>query len=136
VAAEYALIGDTLLIWTVADTVVQFTRATVDRAQLVRTIERTRATLELRSDVSGLGQDLAALYDWLLRPIEGSLGTPGTPVVLITDGEIAGVPFAALRDTAQRRYLIEQHPLRFASSLRDAVRRATRRREAAGIAGR
>jgi len=126
VAAEYALIGDTLLIWTVVDTVVQFTRATVDRAQLVRTIERTRAALELRSDVSGLGQDLTALYDWLLRPIEGSLGTPGTPVVLITDGEIAGVPFAALRDTAQRRYLIEQHPLRFASSLRDAVRPPSR----------
>jgi CHAT domain-containing protein len=122
VAAEYALIADTLLIWTVADTAVRLTRTTLDRGRLVQTIERTRAALELRADVTGLEQDLAALYDWLLRPVEGALGTDGTPVVLIADGEIAAVPFAALRDTAQRRYLIEEHPLRFVSSVRDAVR--------------
>jgi CHAT domain-containing protein len=126
VAVEYALIGDTLLIWTVADRAVQLTRTTVHRGQLVQTIERTRAALELRADVSGLEPDLAALYDWLLRPVEGSLGAPGTTVVLIADGEIAGVPFAAMRDTAERRYLIEQHPLRFVSSLRDAARQPSR----------
>src|SRR5262249_33053659 len=96
--------------------------STVDRARLVQTIERTRAALELRTDESGLQRDLAALYDWLLRPVEGRLGASGKPLVLIADGEIAGVPFAALRDTAQRRYLIEQHPLRFVGSLRDAAR--------------
>ncbi|HEY8106717.1 MAG TPA: CHAT domain-containing protein, partial [Gemmatimonadales bacterium] len=97
-------------------------RSTVDRALLVRAIERVRAALELRADEAALLPDLAALYDWLLRPIEPRLGRRRTPLVLITDGKIAAVPFAALRDTVQGRYLIEDHPLRFASSIRDAVR--------------
>jgi len=123
VAVEFALIGDTLLTWTIADTTVQLNHATVDRKRFVQTIERARASLELRADALGLEQDLASLYDWLLRPVERSLGPPrGMPLVVIADGEIAGVPFAALRDTAQQRYLIEDHPLRFVSSLRDAAR--------------
>jgi CHAT domain-containing protein len=120
IAAEYALIGDTLLVWTMAGRTVQLTRTSVDHGRLVRTIEQVRALLELRADEPALLPGLAALYDWLVRPIQGHLGAPGVPVVLMTDGEIAGAPFAALRDTAQGRYLIEQHPLRFASSLRDA----------------
>jgi CHAT domain-containing protein len=124
IAAEYVLIGDTLLVWTLVGDAVQLTRGKVDHARLVQTIERARASLELRAGESALIPDLAALYDWLVRPIEPHLGAPGTPLLLITDGEIAGVPFAALRDTTQGRYVIEQHPLRFRSSLRDAGRAA------------
>ncbi|HEY8104480.1 MAG TPA: hypothetical protein VIE46_00160, partial [Gemmatimonadales bacterium] len=70
VTAEYALVGDTLLIWTIVGGTVQLARSTVDRALLVRAIERVRAALELRADEAALLPDLAALYDWLLRPIE------------------------------------------------------------------
>ncbi len=124
IAAEYALIGDTLLVWTMAGANVQLERRTVDRVQLARTIERVRASLELRADEPALPEDLRALYDWLVRPIQRQLAAPGAPLLLIADREIAGVPFAALRDTAEGRYLIEQHPLRFASSLRDVSRPA------------
>jgi CHAT domain-containing protein len=65
---------------------------------------------------------LAGLYDRLVRPVEGRLGPPGTPLVVVADGEVAGVPFAALRDARRGRYLVEDHPLRFAGSLRDAAR--------------
>src|SRR4029453_5517263 len=104
------------------DTTVQLATTTIDRNRLVHAIDRVRASLELRADVANLEQDLAALYDWLFRPIEKNLRVRGTQVVLIADGEIAGVPFAALRDSVQQRYLIEDHPLRFVSSLRDAAR--------------
>ncbi|MGH7517284.1 MAG: CHAT domain-containing protein [Gemmatimonadales bacterium] len=119
-AAEYALIGDTLLVWTMTGTSVHLERTTVDRARLARTIERVRAALELRTAEPALEQDLAALYDWLVRPIQRQLAGSGASLLLVTDREIGGVPFAALRDTAHNRYLIEDHPLRFASSLRDA----------------
>jgi CHAT domain-containing protein/tetratricopeptide (TPR) repeat protein len=132
VVAEYALVGDTLLIWTIAETRVQLARATVDRVRLVRTIERARAALELRADEPGTLRDLAALYDWLIRPVEPRLGATGAPLVLIADGEIASIPFAALRDTARRQYLVEVHPLRVASSLRDAGQKA-QRSKAAGM---
>lgn len=122
VALEYALIADTLLIWTVADTTVRLTRATVDRRELVRTIEHVRSLLERRSSAPSVLPDLARLYDQLVRPVRGQLGKHGAELVLIADGEIAGLPFAALYDSARQRYLTQDHPLRLTSSLSDASR--------------
>lgn len=119
VAVEYALIGDTLLIWTVADTTIRLTRSTIDRAGLTRTIDRVRAALELRASDSAVRPDLAVLYDQLVRPIESRLGPNGTPIIVVADGEIAAIPLAALYDRGRRQYLLESHSLRFASSLRE-----------------
>ncbi len=127
VAAEYALVGDTLLIWTIVDAAVELSRTTVDRAQLLHTIEQTRTSLELRSEERSTTGQLTSLYDWLVRPIEPRLGQSGATLVLVAAGDLAGVPFAALRDSARGRYLIEDHPLRFVPSLRDAGRAAAKR---------
>ncbi len=124
VAVDYALIGDTLLIWTIAGTTVRLTRTTLDRDSLMRAIRRVRSSLELRVDDPATLSDLAALYEWLVRPIEHRLGGEGVPLVLIADGDVAGVPFPALRDNVRGRYLIESHPLRSGVSLRDADRPA------------
>jgi CHAT domain-containing protein len=122
VIVEYALIGDTLLAWTLSDTAVHLTRTTLDRGALVAAVERTRASLELRAGERAVRADLVALYDWLVRPLEARLGPAGTPLVLIGDGEIAGVPFAALLDARRGRFLIESHSIRFVPSLTDAAR--------------
>ena len=115
---EYALVGDTLLAWTVADTAVRLTRTRVDRDRLLQTVERARTLLEVRAGDGAVGPDLATLYDWLVRPIAPQLRAADMPLLLVADGELAGVPFAALLDTASRHYLVETHTLRFASSLR------------------
>lgn len=122
VAVAYALVGDTLLAWTVSGARVELARSTVPRAALAREIERARSALELRAGDPAARAALAALHGWLVRPVERRLGPPGTPLVVVADGEIAGVPFAALLD-ARGRYLVEDHPLRFAATLRDAGRR-------------
>jgi CHAT domain-containing protein len=62
------------------------------------------------------------LYEWLVRPVERSLGPVETPIVLVVDGSLAAVPFAALHDSRRGRYLIEDHPVRFAVSLTEAAR--------------
>lgn len=121
VAVEYAVIGDTLLIWTITDTAVALTRRTVRHAALTASVERARGALELGQDRNALPA-LAELYDLLIRPVRGRLGSGDTPLVLLADGEVAGVPFAALYDRARRRYLVQDHPLRFAGSLSDAAR--------------
>jgi CHAT domain-containing protein/tetratricopeptide (TPR) repeat protein len=133
VAVDYALIGDTLLAWTLVDSTVHLTRSTLDRAALVRTIERVRSSLELQASEPATRPDLEALYDWLISPVEPALGGPGTRLVLVTDGELAGLPFAALRDTRRKRYLVEDHPLRFTSSLHEATQ-PQRSHGAAGLA--
>ncbi|HYR11836.1 MAG TPA: CHAT domain-containing protein [Longimicrobium sp.] len=119
VAVEYALIGDTLLTWTVSARGVRMARAVVGRDALRRMVERARSALEA-GNADAAGGALAALYDRLVRPVEVQLGADGSTVVVVADGEVAGAPFAALRDTARGRWLVEAHALRFAPSLRDA----------------
>lgn len=126
VALEYALVGDTLLAWTVAGPRVEVFRSVVDTARLVRAVGELRQRLEDAEDEAGLRPGLAGLYEMLVRPLEGRLGAAGTPLVVVADGALASVPFAALLDARRGRYLVEDHPLRFAVSLREAWRPASR----------
>jgi CHAT domain-containing protein len=59
--------------------------------------------------------------------VEKRLGPPGTPLVIVVDGEIAGVPFGALLDAGRASYLVQDHPLRFAATLAEAARPAPAR---------
>lgn len=126
VAVEYALIGDTLLAWTVRGERVEVTRRRVDRAALLRTIERVGAALEAPGRAAAAEPELARLHDLLVRPVRGRLGPAGTPLVILADGEVAAVPFAALTDRETGRRLLEDHPLRFAPTLADAAREVPR----------
>jgi CHAT domain-containing protein len=54
-------------------------------------------------------------------------------LVIIAEGKIATVPFAALRNRRRGRYLVEDHVLRFATSLADAVRPARRARNSESV---
>jgi CHAT domain-containing protein/tetratricopeptide (TPR) repeat protein len=118
VAVEYALIGDTLLTWTIG-TSIHFQRQTVDRDTFLLAVEQANAALE-SADAPLPRAALRRLYTWLIRPVRNHLGRPGTPLVILADGEVAGVPFAALMDGDL--YLVEDQPLRFASTLEDAAR--------------
>lgn len=128
IALSYALIGDTLLAWTVAGADARLTRTVVRGDTLVRRIERVHSALEVRAREEAIRPELEALYDELVRPVTPRLGKPGTEVVIVADGELAGIPFAALRDSARKRYLVEDHPTRFAATLRDASRTSSGRR--------
>lgn len=121
VAVEYALIGDTLLTWTVVGNDVRLHRQTLDRGGFLRTIDRVDVALASPKRAASAGADLQRLYDLLVRPVENRLGVSGTPLVIVADGEVAGVPFATLRDAARHRYLVEDHASRLVASLADAA---------------
>lgn len=125
VAVEYALIGDTLLAWTLRGSQVALYRTVVDTIRLVRAIEELEAQLQQQATEREVLPLLTTLYEWLMRPLELRLGEPGTQLVIVTDGVLAAVPFAALYDARARQYLIEEHSIRFAVSLREARRRPT-----------
>lgn len=131
VALEYALVGDTLLVWTIAGERVGLYRTAIDTARLVRTIEHLRRQMEDGAGEAELRGELSQLYEWLVRPVETRLGMT-TPLVVIADGDVGSIPFAALYDARRKRYLVEDHTLRFAASLREARRPA--RGAAAGAA--
>jgi CHAT domain-containing protein len=120
---DYALIGDTLVAWIIRpDSPMHMVRRTVDRDTFRLTVEQVGATLESATDEDVARPGLRRLYDWLIGPIRERLGPENTTLVIVADGEVAGVPFEALWDSAGGRYLVDDHPLRFAATLADAVR--------------
>ena len=120
-AIEYASIGDTLLIWSLSERGNHFARLTVSRDLFLSTLARTRMALERREAARELEGDLSQLYLWLVAPVEQWLEPRDTPLLIVADGDIDRVPFAALRDGRDGEYLIQRHPIRFAASLRDGI---------------
>jgi CHAT domain-containing protein len=120
-AVEYARIADTLLIWTISSEGVHVIRTVVDTIRLDRTLRDAEARLQRGASAEEVRPALSQLYEWFIRPVEGRLNA-GAPLVVIADGEIAAVPFAALYDGRSGRYLVEDHAIRFAVSLREARR--------------
>jgi CHAT domain-containing protein len=123
---SYALIADTLLAWVIAPTGVDLRRTELDRAVLARVAERARAGLELGAGEEAVRADLARLHDWAIAPLADLLDPGARELVLVADGEIAALPFAAMFDRREGRYLIERFRLRHATSVADAVRPAGR----------
>jgi len=121
VGVEYALVADTLLAWTVSGARVESFRTVVDTVRLARTVTRLLELLEDGGGEAAAAPLLGQLHQWLLGPLQQRLGPAGTPLVVVADGTLARVPFAALRDR-RGRYLVQDHPTRFAVSLRDAWR--------------
>jgi CHAT domain-containing protein len=116
----YTRVADTLLVWSVSDAAVRVARTRIDGSRLDGLIAKSRAALELRSPESVVRPMLAELFELLVSPVSDRLGAPGRPLVIVADGELAAVPFAALYDADRRRYLIEDRQLRFSASLREA----------------
>lgn len=121
----YALVADTLLIWTTTKYGVEVFRTVVDTIRLFQVAEQAETELERRSPDASVRPLLSALYDWLLRPVELRLGDAGTPIVFVLDQRLAFVPFPALYDTVRGRYFNENRAIRFAVSLDVAKQRAT-----------
>lgn len=115
-ALTFFVAGDTLISWLVQERGVRVARTRIGAAELRRLSERVTSMLETGGDASA---GLAQLYDLLIRPL-GSRIVRDLQLVVVADEAIDGVPFAALLDTATRRYLIQDVIVRHARSLADA----------------
>lgn len=117
----YALIGDTLLAWTVRDDSVHLARAQVSGTEVRRTVERARLALEVGRRWEDAMRELARLYTWLIQPSRTVIGPAGTELILVADAELAAVPFAALHDVATGKFLVEDHASRLAGSVEEVT---------------
>ncbi len=127
VLVEYAFADEQLLTWVVGRDGVRFAAAQPAREidELVKDLGPT-----LRSSASGPGirEDLAALFDRLVAPFADEIH-PRERVVVVADGVLHGLPFAALYDRSARRYWIEDHPISAAPSATLYVYSVSRDRE-------
>ncbi|MBV9111041.1 MAG: CHAT domain-containing protein, partial [Gemmatimonadetes bacterium] len=120
-AVEYALIGDTLLAWSLRRDGIRLTRTAVGHDRFIRTVAQLTADMESSSADAEVESDLGQLHAWLVAPIRDRLPRGDAELVVVADGEVSAVPFVALRHGMRDRYLIEEHPIRFAPTLRDAL---------------
>lgn len=119
VTLAYLFLPDRLLIWTVAAR-----RPTASLVTVLTTPEQvgalvTRFVNLIREDTDAQAEAEVArrLYEVLIVPVEGAL-VSAHEVVLVPDGAIADVPFAALRDRRDR-YLVEEFALAYAERVSD-----------------
>ncbi len=115
----YALVGDTLLVWTVRDTVVRLSRTRVDRTALLATTERVRLRLEQArdDDAPRALRELQSLYGQLIEPVDALLPRSWTTLTIVPDPAFEAVPFAALHDRRLGSYLIQRYAIRVTATL-------------------
>lgn len=122
VVLEYALIGDTLLTWLVRRDSITLREQRLNRDSLLQTIARVDVAMESSAPDSIMLPGLRRLYDVLIRPVRHRIpaGAPEqeTELVIVADGEIAGVHFNMLPDSTGKR-LLEDHPISYAVRLAD-----------------
>ena len=123
----YGVFEDRLLIWRLSRAGLQFAAAPIGENELRSLVESVRSGFS-SSVTSRVAEASARLYDLLIRPVEAGLPARET-LVLVPDGPLHRLPFAAMTDSRSGRLLIEDHPLSIAASGTSFV---NSRRDAAG----
>jgi len=120
---EYALVGDTLLMFALTGNTLHMVVRPVRAEALAGEISALRSALETGAPAEAARGRLARLYTALVEPVDGHVPA-GARLVIVTDGELAAVPFSGLI-TSGGGYLVQEHELRVAPSIaqaRQAVR--------------
>lgn len=103
-----------LLIWEIRRRGSKLHVQDVKRSRLAELTETVRAYADRDATVDVHGA-LTELHRLLLGPFIAGVGAD-EELIFIPDGSLQGVPFAALRDRASGRYLVEDHVLSVAPS--------------------
>lgn len=120
---ELALIGDRLFVLTARGTQV---RAQLIQADSIRTeIELLTIALERAAPAAIWEPALAAVSRRILGPLASDLVSRDSVIAIVAGGEMSRVPFAALRDAATGKFLVERHAIRLVPSFADAADRST-----------
>lgn len=112
----YVTLRDRLLLWTLTAEDESFVDIPLRGSELQHLLRQYRA--EMAGAMAGPRDtpSLSRLYDLLIRPAAERI-RPGTHVLIVPDGVLHIVPFAALLKKEERRYFVENHPLQIAPSL-------------------
>ncbi len=116
VLLEYLVTADRVFIFTVASDGVRLFETPIDR-------EHIEGRVRLARDLVGRPGPLAAepvldaLHDLLVAPAERAGAFRGARrLIVVAHGGLAYLPFAALRDSADGRYLVERYSLGYLPS--------------------
>lgn len=115
----YAVTDSRVFAWTITRTAFHFTTLPVSPSALATEVEAFRRSLEAYDDPRA-AHDGERLFSHVIAPLaEGLNGAQN--VIVVPDDMLSGIPFAALRAPASKRYLAETYRLRLSPSATIAV---------------
>lgn len=110
VLVQYSLLADRLAIWTFRRGGGTFQEVRVERRPLEALATRFARAARGAAAPEEMAASSERLFQLLLAPVLDRL-PEGEVVAIVPDGSLAEVPFAALRDPRDGRFLIERNPL-------------------------
>ncbi|MBV9069888.1 MAG: CHAT domain-containing protein [Acidobacteria bacterium] len=112
---EYSVLSDQTIVWLVSREKVSAITLPAGKAVIARHASELQHAAAARNQAD-FETKLYALYDVLVaKPMAAMTATPQR-LVIIPDGPMHGLPFAALHNTKTNRYLIEDAPIEIAGS--------------------
>jgi CHAT domain-containing protein len=112
---EYALLDDSVVIFYFAPSHAGAVRVNASPAALRSAIEHCNDLLQRRSPIEAVQQQLAVLYQLLIKLVSGDLAGADR-LIIVPDRQIHAVPFAALYDAERRRYIVDDYTISIAPS--------------------
>jgi CHAT domain-containing protein len=117
---SYALAGKDLLVWVASSQATHFVAIRNIRKELNNAIGNIISMRAMTPRVI-----YSQLYKQLIEPIDHYFGSASV-ILFIPDDILAAVPFAALYDDKRSRFLVEEHAVAVAPSIRVATELLTR----------
>jgi CHAT domain-containing protein len=117
---SFAALDDRVLAWTLADSGVSYAERRTGRDELSRAVERYRRALNRRADRSELAAAAEPVFGAVLAESLPHL-QGRTRLVIVPDGPLFDVPFAALLQPSGR-FVIEDYRVEIAPSVTNSVR--------------
>jgi len=115
VLVEYFVLPERLLAWVVRSGTIHRVEMAVPERELDREMRILRTAMERRAQEGEIRSAASSLFETLIRPLAAELSGAGA-LVVVPDRSLVQVPFAALFDARQSRYLVEDHTLIVAPS--------------------
>lgn len=125
---EFLELGPSLYCWVATSDGMRLELLEVPPARIADRVDAFRLLLESRAPVDRVRAEAAALYDLVLRPLGLDL-SDADRLVVVPDGALRKLPFAALIDAETGSYLVETITVSYAPSASLFLRAQARYRE-------
>jgi CHAT domain-containing protein len=112
---EYSVLDDETVTWIVSRDYSEVIRQKATLNDVTRWSAELQKAVNSRSR-AGFETQLYAIYDGLLAAPLAKFGSIPKRLVIVPDGPMHGLPFAALHNAQTGQYLIEQAPIEIAGS--------------------
>ncbi|MEA2325730.1 MAG: hypothetical protein QOE68_689, partial [Thermoanaerobaculia bacterium] len=112
---EYSVLPDQTIAWLVSRESFSVVRLPAGKAVIERHASELQRAAGARNHTD-FETKLYALYDVLIAKPMAAIAAKATRLVIVPDGPMHGLPFAALRNPNTKRYLIEDIPIEIAGS--------------------